>query len=270
MIKTSFETDGCTIKTKLLNGIDVGMYNSDVGYSGFASHEFLDRHLVEYGFTNILELTKVQYESWDFAINSVLGDLSDILKKGFEELSPTSDIYIYIIPIDNDFIRDTLNGISGFSPYKNTIHCFIDQSAMNNLENKNLTGKTKELINSTILHEYHHSQYCVYNSWDTILDGLVAEGLAECFVEKVVACQSMFYKKDGREYFKSIKNPKILNSTDSKMYQEVFTAGEAFPLWTGYFAGYYVIDKFLSKNPSVVIAELTKNTESLKSFIKSA
>jgi len=66
-------------------------------------------------------------------------------------------------------------GTYGYTPSENNIFIFI------NPQSKNWQTSLK----STIAHEYAHAVTFTYHKWQTLLDSLIFEGLAESFKEKL-------------------------------------------------------------------------------------
>ena len=239
-----------------IEDIDEVRNNSKIGFAGFASLDTLKE-----------TLNDQNYKPDPISISSkklIKKHIKNTFLTASKKIKPKENTHTFISTIDNNFVRDNLGGVGGYSPYNSTIHLFIDNKI---LQEEYLTNESISTINSTFLHEYHHSQFWIYNKWDTILDGLIAEGLAEHFAEQITGIKSIFYKPNGQEYYDIIsKNGTLKNSKESE-YEECFTNENKYPMWTGYYAGYYLVSKFLKEHPKTTISEITRDITKIKEIL---
>ena len=147
-------------------------------------------------------------------------------------------VYIFIFPTFDEFILNKMDGVSGYTIYKNTIAIYINT-------NKNY----KKALKETLVHEMAHVISDYYNK-NTLKDALINEGLAEHFREYLIGGGKAKWvksisKKEALLIFKKIKP--YLNKSNDKLYRELFLGGGRYPLWAGYAIGYYLIDNYLKK-----------------------
>ena len=149
---------------------------------------------------------------------------------------------IYVSPlVSGAGFKNKMDGVSGFSPWKNTILIDINPSAKN----------WETSLKNTISHEYNHSVVYNFHKWETLLDSIIFEGFAEHFREQVVGGEKASWakavsQKECKKHFSKLKEK--LNSKNQQLYREVFFGSEKYPLWLGYSLGYQIIKSFLSKN----------------------
>jgi len=193
-----------------------------------------------------------------------------ISKKTLIELKSFSKSkkYVFIFPCFDKFTLENMNGLGGFCSSKNVILVFFNKNGKN----------WEEYLKGTIYHEFAHSVSDFYKGGEfSVGEGLIFEGLAEHFREKILGGKSAPYSKalsidEIKKYFNELK-PK-LNSMDWDFYMEVFYGTGKYPNWTGYSIGYYLIKNYLNKkfqdgkvdwnkllreNPKDILNELKKD-----------
>ena len=170
-----------------------------------------------------------------------------ISKEALIELKPFSKSkkYLFIFPCFDKFTLEHMNGLGGFCFSKNVILVFFNRNGKN----------WEEYLKATIYHEFAHSVSNFYKGGEfSIGEGLIFEGLAEHFREKILGGESASYSKalsidEIKKYFNKLK-PK-LNSMDLDLYMEVFYGTGKYPNWAGYSIGYYLIEKYLKEEKEV-------------------
>jgi len=178
-------------------------------------------------------------------INDISDIMTSVLEKSFNTITIQGNIQIYIVPFCNELASKDLEGVNAFPLENNVLYLFIDIN--NPLWQKSL----KE----TIPHEYAHLTYTSKFNWNSILDGIVNEGLAEHFREKVVggdiapwsaALERNIAIKHLNELPKSIAN-KFIDESNVDFYVSYFFGTGELQEWYGYSLGYWLIDEIISK-----------------------
>lgn len=137
-------------------------------------------------------------------------------------------------------------GVSGYTPYQNTIHIYI---------NIDFPDNWQKSLRQTLTHEYAHSVHFQNKfTFYKLSEAFIFEGLAEIFREETDGTgKSPMTRKINIErtlnYFSSLS--KKYSSTDFSLYQNVFFGDDNFPTWTGYKIGYLLSKKYRSKNKSL-------------------
>lgn len=95
--------------------------------------------------------------------------------KCYSTMPVKSPVRIFLVPTFDTFVKERMNGSSGYSPWKNTIILAIHPKP----------GAIRAL-KKTVAHEFAHVITRQYNKWETLLDSIVFDGLAENFCEDVM------------------------------------------------------------------------------------
>jgi hypothetical protein len=148
---------------------------------------------------------------------------------------------VYLFPSFNSFVANQMGGTSGFSPSQNTL--FIEINPNTNNWSQNLP--------QTLAHEYHHAMVYNFHPWQTLLDTLIFEGLAEHFREHILHSPRSSWTT-AVNYSQVLEYlPKILpklHSTNPEDEREVFFQGQTYPLWLGYSLGYFLTKDFVQQH----------------------
>lgn len=210
---------------------------SSVGYAGFSKKKFLREFLL--------------YQIFDIDIDFKKKEKRNINQKEVKEIidrtirkckgiifSPITRIFVF--PSYSSFTKNKMSGVSGYTPWQNTMLVFVDST----------TKQWKKLLESTIAHEYLHTITRQYHKWETLLDSIIFEGLAENFVQDVLENKLSPWSRaldlrQSKKYLKKIKHK--LESKDMDIYKSVFFKDKEYPLWTGYSIGYNIVKNFLNK-----------------------
>lgn len=219
--------------TKLISNL----HETTIGFAGFKSKKYLEQYLQFQIFDDKESRKLPQYK---FNKKKILKIIEDTLSKCHEEL-PAKPTRAFLFPSFNSFVKNKMGGVGGFSPWKNTILVDINPSVKD----------WETALNNTIAHEYNHSVVYNFHKWETLLDSIIFEGLAEHYREQVVGGEKASWakavpQKECKRYFSKLKEK--LNSKNHQLYREVFFGSEKYPLWLGYSLGYQIVKSFLSKN----------------------
>jgi len=219
----------------------------DIGFVGFSDKKALKDTLERFIFS-------WRSENLHFKISSRgIDKILEISKKTLEELKEYSfnKKHIFVFPCFDNFTIKKMNGLGGFCPWKNVILIFFNPKQ--GWENS---------LKETIIHEFVHSISPFYKGGDfSIGEGLIFEGLAENFREKVFGGESAPYSKalneeKAMEILNEIKNK--LDSKDWNEYMGIFYGTKKYTLWAGYSIGYYLIKKYLKNKGKINWNELLR------------
>ena len=221
--------------------------DKNIGFAGFSDKKTLK---------NILERFMISWKGDNGNFKISAKEIEQVIKKSGEtckELAPYSPekTYIFIFPCFDNFTIKKMNGLGGFCPWKDVILIFLNPQE--NWENS---------LKETIIHEFAHSISPFYKGGDfSIGEGLIFEGLAENFREKVFGGASAPYSKSLNEEeaiktLNEIKNK--LDSKDWNEYMEIFYGTKRYPLWAGYSIGYYLVRKYLKNKEKINWNELLR------------
>lgn len=172
----------------------------------------------------------------EYQIDNLLSRLSSTISK-------ETDLNVYLLPTGSDFIMNYMDSIAGWCPSKNTIHLYIHPDC------------SDIHISETLAHEYNHTIFRENNNWNRVIDGIIAEGLAEHFREDIVGGMrskwtTVFEESETLKRLSEIE--RLLPSTSPRDYNDVFTNfdNDPYQLWTGYSLGYYIVKSYLPTSPS--------------------
>lgn len=225
-------------KEPFINSIVSKIEKGQNGYAGWKNPEGLKRYL------------KWAQRDWDFERKFhriEFAEINDHLKKILSKCSEyigNKKIYIYIFPTLSVFNIDKMKGVSGMRIWKDTIYLDL-------FPNRNW----KEAFGNSLVHEIAHiiSPYYDTNNM-SIGEGMVLDGIAEHFRDKILGCEKS-------QWVKALSKNKIemllkelktnLDSKDQKLYSDVFYGTGEYPLWTGYSMGYYLIGKYIDKEKKI-------------------
>ncbi len=221
---------------ELIKTILAGVTETRVGFAGFSTKKFLAQHLRYKILSSAIKSKPYSQPSLKFKTAKDL--IREALIRCQKEL-PIGPIYIFIFPTLKPEIKEKTNGITGFCPWRNTINIFIHPEA----------EQIRTPLFSVIAHEYNHAAIRRHYEWETLLDSLIYEGLAEIFQEEITGrrcpCTKAVPKSKLQTYLEQIKP--YLHSKDQELIRAVFMGGEGFPHWLGYSLGYWLVNRFLAK-----------------------
>jgi len=187
--------------------------------------------------------------------NEISDIMTDTLEKSFKTIAIRGKIQIYVLPFCNELASNDLEGVNAFPLEGNVLYLFID---INN-------PLWKKSLKETIPHEYAHLTYTSNFNWNSILDGIVNEGLAEHFREKVVGGDIAPWSKaiDKKTAIKHLKElpestiNKFIDESNVDLYVSYFFGTGELQEWYGYSLGYWLIEEVVSKT-NLDLAELFK------------
>lgn len=214
----------------------------EIGYAGYQEKEWLK---------NSLEYMEIGGMS-----NYSLLDYNKIIEKSVEEALRKckqfleEEIFLFVLPTSDEFVKVKMGGINGFTSWKNTIILMI-----------NSERNFQENLANRIVHEVVHTifNYNV-NEEFSLGESLINEGLAENFRESVFGGKEPWTEALNREEYK-----KIFEEIKDDLYNKEYDHGEIFfgtgkyPNWAGYTIGYNLVKRYLKKkypNGTVVWKEI--------------
>ena len=207
-------------------------FNDEIYYAGHEKMEWtkmsLNRFISNYpNKENIIYPTK---EDIHFAINN-----SELILKKQNGLFDFINIFLF--PCFSDFVREKMNGVTGYCSKEKVILIFI-----------NFAGDWKKQLNSTILHELAHSVSKYYQGGlISIGEAMIFDGLAEHYRENILndgksPLATALTRIEADKIFEELRYK--LNSETLKDYTDIFFGTGKYPNWTGYTLGYNLITKF--------------------------
>lgn len=218
------------------------------GYAGFGTKRLLQEHLAyemfEVGQNNTIS-------EHDFDAPKVLLLIKRTLLKCSKKI-PIGIVHVYIFPTLKTFVAKKMGGSTGYTPWRNTILLYVHPFA-----------RRTRSVEGSMAHEYAHAAMLRYHRWDTLLDSIIFEGMAEHFREDVVGGGRAPWTKVlnvNQSAFAISRLRKSLNSRSPKLYQDVFWGSKKFPLWTGYTIGYNIVGSFLRRNTGLSWSRLIRLT----------
>lgn len=193
------------------------------------------------------------------AITPYIEEISVIIEKtlqdSFNTLPIKENITMYILPFCNEEASKDLDGVNGFPAEKNILYLLID---VNN-------PHWQKSLRETIPHEYAHLVYTSSYEWNSILDGIVNEGLAEHFrillVNGNIAPWSQALTKEkALDELRNIPEDRLnlfIDEDNVDLYISYFFGTGELPKWCGYSLGYWMIDEILNRS-DITLLELFK------------
>ena len=155
-------------------------------------------------------------------------------------LETDNDIIINVSSTAYKFVRDKMDGVSGYSSKGYAIFLSINSEAK----------LWKKFIGGTVAHEYNHAvRFQKINHWTkrTLLNSLVLEGLAQCFEEEVTGNLRPWSKaittKQANLIWTSLKRKLNVDSRDLEDSVFFGKGSKKFPMWAGYTIGYLIVKK---------------------------
>lgn len=208
-----------------------------IGFAGYLNKDDLYQDLKSFIFGNyqwddLPDLKIIEKEIFK-VIRNVITKCRDYITV------PTLNIFIF--PTQNPNVIEEMEGVNGFTPYKNTLHIYF---------NPDINTNWSEYLSYTVAHEVTHVISREKFNWHTILDGLIFEGLAEHFRECILKGEIALWanaisEKKAILIIKDLEDQNLLYSEDNDFYTDLFYGGKRFDKWSGYTVGYLIIEKIL-------------------------
>ncbi len=208
------------------------------------------------------------------ALKSVISSTEEITKilhetfiASFNALSINGNIDIYILPMCNEKASKDLGGVNAFTVEGgNVLYLLIDTKHLG----------WKKSLEETVPHEYAHMVYTSKFDWNSILDGIVNEGLAEHFREYVIGgnqapWSTSLKKSDAIEALNKLPETllnKFIDESNVDLYISYFFGTKKLPDWYGYSLGYWLIDEIMDKNKINLIELFEKSPKEVFKLFK--
>lgn len=224
---------------EIIQSITRDISDSSTGYAGFSKKQYLRDFLSYQIFDHGDDLIKI--EKLGFEKEQIEENIKTALQDVAAVLPIEKTLRIYIFPSFSKFVKEKMGGVSGYTPWENTILLFIDP----------LKKNWKDEVKKTIVHEYAHAVSRQFHRWETLRDSIVFEGIAENLVQEVYRGEmspwaSALSLRQAKKYFNKVE--KNFSSKEMLINQDVFFGSKAFPLWTGYAIGYYLVKAYREKD----------------------
>lgn len=185
-------------------------------------------------------------------------ELNETIEKTMIEaidLLPGENTSFYIFPVNPDdwFTINNMEGIGGAAFFGNKVLLIIDPAV------------DGEMIQHTVAHEYNHTVHMAENgraSLATVLDGVITEGKADVFANKLYPNTQVPWLAPLTNDEKIATLEKLTDTFDSTLLMEYddFLFGNSsanIPKWANYKIGYKIVENFLEQNPDTSVLEWT-------------
>ena len=169
------------------------------------------------------------------------------LKKGLlmasKLLKIESDMVVIASSTQDEFVKDRMGGITGYTPNAYTLFLTI-----------NVKSRWKKYIIGTVAHEFNHAirfQRIKSTRYFTLRDSLVLEGLAQCFEEDSAGTirpwSTAITNSQAQKTWAKLNGKLDIKSRD--LYYRVFLSPDdkEFPHWAGYTIAYLILRKKLKR-----------------------
>ena len=213
--------------------LDKVPFSEEIGFAGYASKEGLERTI-----TNSIYGNKIK--KWNSITLAECKKEIEFVTDRCSEIIGNKVMNIFLFPTINEFIIEKLEGVVGYSDWKNTLLLMVSR-----------TEKWKDTLKITLFHELAHALELNYTHRKTIEDDIIFEGIAEHFAEHFAETKSNIVTAISEKQVKQILleiKPK-LKSTDNQLFRELFYGEGKYPKWAGYTIGYNIVSKYLDKHP---------------------
>lgn len=208
-------------------------FRDDIGFAGHKDKKALEN------FLNWSIYGDTETNIWSsVTVNDCKEEIEFILEKCLQIIQDKI-IKIFIFPTIDEFVIERMNGVSGFTPWKNTILLCVFR-----------TENWKKALRDSVCHELAHALALNFNNRETIEDDLIFEGVAEHFREAFIDGEKASWVRSisdekAKEILRDIKTR--LKTRDDILYRELFFGTGKYPLWSGYSIGYYIVKAYLNK-----------------------
>ena len=224
-------------------------YSKAIGYAGFTKKKHLHDNLT-YNIPDF-ENANAQHQAFSISEPELLHTVEESLRLCHKNVS-TSPTNIFLFPTFSTFVKDKMGGVSGYTPYKNTLLLYVSPQE---------TDRWREALTETICHEFMHTVMNNHYERKNLLDDLVFEGVAESFVfflfgVKTHMPSQVLPLKETIAWYHKLKK----RFRNTKLYYPVFLEGKEYPLWAGYAIGYQIIEAYRKRHPDISWDTIVKLT----------
>lgn len=224
-------------------------YSKAIGYAGFTEKEHLRDNLA-YNIPDF-ENANAQHQAFSLSEPELLRTIEEALRLCHKNVS-TSPTNIFLFPTFSTFVKEKMGGVSGYTPYKNTLLLYISPQE---------TERWKEALTETICHEFMHTVMDNHYERKNLLDDLVFEGVAESFVSFLFGVKTHMPSqalplKETIAWYQKLKK----RFRNTKLYYPVFLEGKEYPLWAGYAIGYQIIEAYRKQHLDISWDTIVKLT----------
>lgn len=221
-------------------------------WGGFLGEEYLKDALQN-------KINKDDHKKYDQPgkkiVRKIRKTIEDTSNKCQTELPNPNDLLrIFIYPWFPSEDMQEFEGTMGTTFWAGTFHIYIDVS------NFSLTA-----LEETVAHEYNHCIRLNYFSpfEQTILEAMIMEGFAEHFREDVIGGERAPWTQalnpdEIKQALKKLDDSLHVKTENRELYEDIFFGGDNYKRWTGYSAGYLIVDSYLQENQEVSWKELIK------------
>lgn len=223
---------------KVVDSIVSKIDDSEIGFAGFGTRDDLRGTLIQE-----MQDSASAFKTDDFKKHDVFPAIENAITQ-CQRVVYLEKINIFVFPTLSKFVKEKMMGVTGFTPWKNTIHLYVGA----------FEGNWESVIVGTIFHEYCHAVMLNFHEWNTNLDTLIFEGMAELFREE----NSESYNPLWTSVFSEDEGKKILAGLLMKLDEESAFQDEKLPLWTKYTLGYQIVKSFRNKNKNIAWKDLVK------------
>lgn len=237
------------IETIIRDFIEEVPRSESIGYAGFTEKEYLKDSL----FYNISDSAEVETKIQPFEIQN--HELLSVVEKALHlchKHVSTSPTNIFLFPTFSNFVKEEMGGVSGYTPYKNTLLLFVSPEK---------TDRWEQSLTETVCHEFMHTVMDNHYERKNLLDDLVFEGIAESFVSFLFGIRpdmpsQALTETVALDWYQKLKD----HLQDTELYYPVFLEGKEYPLWAGYALGYRLIEAYRKKYPNTTWDEIVRLT----------
>lgn len=222
-------------------------HSEEIGYAGFGEEQYLKESLL-YNISDPDQNT-LPLSAFTIPEQELLATVEQALRLCHEHIE-TSPTNIFLFPTFSTFVQEKMGGVSGYTPYKNTLLLFVSPTE---------TGHWQRALTETVCHEFMHTVMDNFYERQNLLDDLVFEGVAESFVSFLFGNRpdmpsQALSQKDALKWYEKLKEH--FQATD--LYYPVFLEGKDYPLWAGYAVGYWLIEAYWKQHPETSWDEIVR------------
>ena len=194
------------------------------------------------------------------AVDLIRGsDIERRVEEGFTSAArllpggPTT-VCLFAADPQDTFVRDVMNGVSGFSPGAGRIWLFAHSESA-----------WRDEIASALAHEYHHSVSLESDGEDPpaidLLESILLEGRADSFAlllypEKSFPWIEALTPAEEQDLWRRMEPQ--LGTTDEAIHSEFLFGGQEIPRWGGYTIGFRIVQAYLRGHPDVPVERWTR------------